>query len=109
MSFRISQLFSPLRRMFRPMMVLLATGGLAACASSPGPSIAGSGRCDDSQLQWSLGQPGNESNMRRLSHESGAGLINPIGPATIVTHDRREDRLRVYLDADNLITAARCE
>ena len=92
---------------------MLATAGcvwlLAACASSPGPQVAGSGRCDDSGLAWAVGQPANEENMRRLSRESGAGLVNPIGPGTVVKHDARTDRLRVYIDADNRITAARCE
>ena len=44
-----------------------------------------------------------------MSGESGAGLVNPIGPGTVVKHDARTDRLRVYIDADNRITAARCE
>ena len=30
-------------------------------------------------------------------------------PGTVVKHDARTDRLRVYIDADNRITAARCE
>ena len=56
-----------------------------------------------------MGQPADEATLRRLSSESGAGLINPIGPGTVVKHDARTDRLRVYIDADNRITAARCE
>lgn len=87
----------------------LLAAGLAGCLSTPGPTVAGDGQCDASQSQWALGQPGNEANMRRLSHESGAGLVNPIGPATVVSHDSRRDRLRVYLDAGNIITAVRCE
>ena len=82
---------------------------LQACASSPGPQVAGSGRCDASALDWAIGQPADEDVMRRLSRESGAGLVNPIGPGTVVKHDARTDRLRVYIDADNRITAARCE
>ena len=82
---------------------------LQACASSPGPQVAGSGRCDASALGWAIGQPADEDAMRRLSRESGAGLVNPIGPGTVVKHDARTDRLRVYIDADNRITAARCE
>lgn len=38
-----------------------------------------------------------------------AGLVNPIGPNTITTKDIRHDRLRVYVDKDNIITATRCE
>ncbi|MCW5580346.1 MAG: hypothetical protein KIS72_03275 [Luteimonas sp.] len=82
---------------------------LAACASSPGPQIAGSGKCDDRGLSWAVGQPANEENMRRLSRESGAGLVNPIGPASTLRGDRRTDRLRVFIDADNVISAVRCE
>ncbi|CCP12138.1 hypothetical protein SMSKK35_1431 [Stenotrophomonas maltophilia SKK35] len=82
---------------------------LSACVSTPGPVVKGTGRCDASQLGWAVGQPGNEENLRRLSRESGAGLVNPIGPTTITTKDIRTDRLRVYMDKDNIITAARCE
>ena len=55
-----------------------------------------------------LGAP-IQGDPRVVSGESGAGLVNPIGPGTVVKHDARTDRLRVYIDADNRITAARCE
>ncbi|WP_461020706.1 hypothetical protein [Stenotrophomonas tumulicola] len=47
--------------------------------------------------------------MRRISRESGAGLVNPIGPDRSVQKDHRDDRLRVFIDANNVIQAARCE
>lgn len=47
--------------------------------------------------------------MRRLYAESGAGLVNPIDPDTIVRRDTRTDRLRVYIDKDNTIEKASCE
>lgn len=80
--------------------------GLAACASHDTRKAA---QCDDSQLGWAVGQPGDEANLARLWKESGAGLMNPIAPTTVVKRDSRPDRLRVYLDKDNVITAARCE
>lgn len=95
----------PVRRM--ALLGLLLP--LSACVTSPGPQVAGSGRCDDRGLAWAVGQPADEANLKRLSSESGAGLVNPIGPETAVKHDRRNDRLRVYIDAGNRITAARCE
>ncbi len=82
---------------------------LSACVSTPGPQVSGSGQCNASELGWAVGQPADEANMRRLSRESGAGLVNPIGPNTITTRDIRPDRLRVHVDKDNIITAARCE
>jgi len=80
--------------------------GLAACSGAGARKTA---QCDDSQLGWAIGQPGDEANLARLWKESGAGLMNPIAPTTVVKRDSRPDRLRVYLDKDNLITAARCE
>ncbi|TWT23410.1 hypothetical protein FQY83_01840 [Luteimonas marina] len=82
---------------------------LAGCLATPGPQVQGSGRCDDSALGWAVGQPADEATLRRLSRESGAGLVNPVGPDSVSRGDRRDDRLRVYLDAANLIQAARCE
>ncbi len=99
----------PLNLLLVPATAVLLATGLGGCLSTPGPTVAGDGRCTDTQLQWAVGQPGNEANIRRLKQESGAGLLNPIGPATIVSRDIRQDRLRVYLDAGNTITAVRCE
>lgn len=93
----------------RPACLGLACVLLQACATSPGPQVVGSGRCDDSGLAWAAGQPASEDNMRRLSRESGAGLVNPIGPQTSVRRDHRDDRLRVFIDANNVIQSARCE
>ncbi len=95
---------------FRLSLLLPASALLlSACVSTPGPQVKGTGHCDASQLGWAIGQPANEPNIRRLSNESGAGLVNPIGPNTITTKDIRHDRLRVYVDKDNIITATRCE
>ena len=82
---------------------------LSACVSTPGPHVAGNGTCGDASLGWAVGQPADEATLKRLSSESGAGLVNPISPTTVVKHDARNDRLRVYIDTQNRITAARCE
>ncbi|MEG2805181.1 I78 family peptidase inhibitor [Stenotrophomonas sp.] len=82
---------------------------LGACVSTPGPQVKGAGLCKADGLDWAVGQPADEANMRKLSAQSGAGLVNPIGPGTITTRDLRQDRLRVFIDKDNVITAVRCE
>jgi hypothetical protein len=92
-----------------PAASIVFAAALGGCLTTPGPTIAGDGRCSATDLQWAVGQPGDEATMRRLSRESGAGLVNPITPTTIVSRDIRQDRLRVYLDAGNVITAVRCE
>lgn len=92
------------------LVLSVFTGLLSSCATDAATATAGSGgRCDDSGLAWAIGQPGDQANMARLWKESGAGLMNPIAPTTVVKRDSRADRLRVYLDKDNVITAARCE
>ncbi|PPJ40989.1 MULTISPECIES: hypothetical protein [unclassified Pseudoxanthomonas] len=100
---------SPHRSSTRAPLLALLAMTLTACVSTPGPQVAGSGTCRDASLGWAVGQPADEATLRRLSSESGAGLVNPIGPTTVVKHDARKDRLRVYIDASNRITAARCE
>lgn len=90
-------------------LVPLASCLLAACATTAGPEVGGTGRCNDAALGWAVGQPADEANMRRLSRESGAGLVNPIGPDSLTRGDHRSDRLRVYVDAENIIRSARCE
>lgn len=98
-------------RMLSGKWMALAAMALApaGCASSASDTGAVGGRCNDAALGWAIGQPGNEANLGRLWKESGAGLMNPIAPTTVVKRDSRPDRLRVYLDKDNVITAARCE
>ena len=98
-----------LRFFCRSLGITAGSLALSACVSTPGPQVAGSGRCTDAALGWAVGQPADEATLKRLSSESGAGLVNPIGPTTAVKHDTRNDRLRVYIDAHNRITAARCE
>lgn len=84
--------------------------GLGACqhqpAHTPAPPAA---LCNDSGLDWAVGQPNSIQTLARLKQQSGTGILNPIIPGTIVSKDRRTDRLRVYLDGNDIITAVRCE
>lgn len=96
----------------RPLLVgsLLAIA-LSGCVSAPpvASTDPNFGRCSDATLQWAVGTVNDEPTVRRLKKESGAGLLNPISPTTIVSRDIRQDRLRVFVDANNVITKVRCE
>ena len=99
----------------RPTLTALAlVASLAACQSTPpsatpaAPAHAASPVCQDQDLAWAVGQANDVSTLSRLKQQSGAGLVNPIGPGTITSRDYRADRLRVFVDADNRITAVRC-
>ncbi|MGH8039058.1 MAG: hypothetical protein ACREPC_11135 [Stenotrophomonas sp.] len=96
-------------RTLLPLVAAATALTLSACATAPGPEIPGTGQCHDGGLGWAVGKVADQPTMRRLLLESGTGLINPIGPETITSRDRRTDRLRVFIDKDNIITAARCE
>lgn len=95
----------------RPLLTAaLVAIALSACQSAPPVAVPPDfGLCSDATLQWAIGKVNDEPTVRRLKRESGAGLVNPIGPATITTRDIRKDRLRVFVDANNVITAVRCE
>ena len=94
---------------FRLSLLLPASALLlSACVSTPGPEVKGSGRCDASQLGWAIGQPANEPNIRRLSRE----WCRPGQPDRPQHHHHQghpPDRLRVFVDKDNVITSTRCE
>jgi|EndMetStandDraft_8_1072994.scaffolds.fasta_scaffold154841_1 hypothetical protein len=90
-------------------LALVASLALGACVSTPGPQVKGPGLCKAEGLDWAVGKTADEATMRKLSAQSGAGLVNPIGPETITTRDLRQDRLRVFIDKQNVITAVRCE
>lgn len=96
-----------LRPLLAAGLLSIALGGcLSAPPLSDDPDF---GRCSDASVQWAVGTVNDEATVRRLKTESGAGLVNPISPTTIVSRDIRQDRLRVYTDANNVITKVRCE
>lgn len=95
----------------RPALTALALIlSLGACQSTSSRSTAHSNAavCQDQGLAWAIGQPSDLPTLARLKQQSRAGILNPIGPASIVSRDYRADRLRVFADADNRITAVRC-
>jgi hypothetical protein len=93
---------------------LLATTLLAACSSvqpdpgAPGHFGSAAGACNADPVAWAVGKQADQETMRRVWHESGAGLIRPIGPSTAVTRDFRPDRVNVEIDRNNTITRVSC-
>ncbi|GAB3507578.1 hypothetical protein GCM10027400_06590 [Pseudoxanthomonas daejeonensis] len=87
---------------------------LPACSSvQPDPGAPGhfgsvAGNCNADPVAWAVGKQAEQDVMRRVWHESGAGLIRPIGPDTAVTRDFRPDRVNVDIDRNNTITRVSC-
>ncbi len=87
---RRSARMSAFRLSLLPASALL----LSACVSTPGPEVKAAAAA--TPASWA----GRSASRPRAQHpppvrESGAGLVNPIGPSTITTKDIRQDRLRV--------------
>lgn len=99
-------------RMSLLSLIMVALVGCAPPASlqpsSPGPQVAGSGRCDAGKVAWAIGAAADRDTMARVWKESGAGLIRPLSPNQPTTRDLRPDRLNVHLDADNRIVRVDC-
>ena len=93
---------------------ILAAVLLAACSSvqpepgAPGRYGSAAGACNATPVAWAVGKQAEQETMRRIWHESGAGLIRPIGPDTAVTRDHRPDRVNVEIDRNNTITGITC-
>lgn len=94
-------------RALPPLLALLSMALASACANAPATG-AGPGICHADEVQWAVGQPGDQATMGRVWRESGAGLLRAIGPDRPVTRDHRRDRVNVFLDAGNRITAVTC-
>ena len=97
------------------LIALLPCLLLAACApaaslqpAEAGPTVKGDGRCDTAPVMWAVGQKGDEAVMKKVWAQSGAGLLRPIAPDRAVTQDFRDDRINVYLDANNTIIRLSC-
>lgn len=97
------------------LIAILLFPALAACTSTAsllpaeaGPTVKGDGRCDAAPVAWAVGQSADESVMKKVWQQSGAGLIRPIAPGQAVTMDFRQDRINVHLDAGNTITRLDC-
>lgn len=103
-----------MRHSLRPAFALLPLL-LAACAppaslqpASGGPQVQGDGRCQAGPVAWAVGRVADEATLARVGKESGAGLVRPIAPGQPTTRDLREDRLNVFIGADNVIEKVSC-
>ena len=87
---------------------------LGACAAwqpapgAPDARAAASGVCDAAPVQWAVGREASADVSGRVWRESGAGLIRPLRPEQVAERSRREDRVTLELDADNVIRRIYC-
>lgn len=86
---------------------------LSACVVVPVPvplqqaAVAG-GECRNEGLERFVGQPATQQLGAEMQRTSGARVLQWINPGTAVTMDYRIERLRVHLDRNGRVEAARC-
>ena len=83
--------------------ILLAMAG--ACTSLPDESR---GACNAADLDNLIGREATTELGAEAMRRSGAIRLRWIQPGDVVTMDYREDRLTVWLTADNRVERANC-
>ena len=91
------------------LALLLPSLLLAACATTADPVVAEpADTCRGDALASFVGQPYNAALGARMLKASKASKLRPVAKGMMVTMDFREDRLTVYLDANNRVERASC-
>ena len=92
----------------RSLLMVLSLAAVAGCAGRE-ELVSPTRHCTTEGSSWAIGKPADVANGQRLFRESGAGLWRIIMPIQAVPSDRRDDRLTVHVDNNNVITAVTCE
>ena len=96
--------------MTRPLSLIAPALLLCACVSvgAEEPAMMGEGECRNESLGQFVGQQATQQLGADILRVSGAKLLQWINPGQMVTMDFRSDRVRVTLDANGKVEAARC-
>lgn len=72
--------------------------------SKTGQAVA----CDLDAIEYSIGEPFDETYASQLQSDSGARQVRVLRPGDMATMDHRPDRLNIHLDDQDGIEALRC-
>ena len=90
-------------------LALLALVPLGACTSvAPTTPVTPADVCLPATLDQFIGQPATTEFGTRMLKLTGKTALRWVRPGMAVTMDYREDRLTVYLDANNRVVRASC-
>lgn len=91
-------------------LVLPAVLAVSACAANapPPPSPAGPGICRPDGLAQFTGRPASQQLGADIQRVSGARTLRWVAHGMAVTMEYREDRVTVWLTADNRVERANC-
>lgn len=92
-----------MKRFFVAATTLPALLAVAACMAETAPKIVGTGSCDAAALQQYIGKP--ETILAAMTFPAPMRVIHPTDR---VTADVVPDRINFIIDANGIITDARC-
>ena len=90
------------------LAALLLTGCTTTIASPPVAGETPDFSCRGDALASFAGQPATTELGARMLAETGARHLRWVAKGMMVTMDYRDDRLTVYLDANNRVERASC-
>ena len=64
--------------------------------------------CKDSTLSWTIGREADEALVRRAQIEATAKNVRVLRPGQVVTMEYSDQRLNLYVDADNKVLRYSC-
>ena len=89
-------------------LVLLASAALSACATSAVAPPAPGGICRGENLGQFAGRPATRELGAEILRVSGASTLRWVAHGMMVTMEFREQRVTVWLTADNRVDRAVC-
>ena len=91
-------------------LILLAPFALAACATvgAAPPAPAPGGICSGDNLRQFAGRPATQELGAEVLRVSGARLLRWVAHGMVVTMEYSEERVTVWLTADNRVDRAVC-
>ena len=89
-------------------MLMISAGCAAAPPTEDGAAPKGGGSCDAAPTQKLVGRSRSRAAGAEARRLSGAAVLRWIPDGTMVTMEYREDRLSIWLDAQNRILRINC-
>lgn len=90
-------------------LALAGAGMLAACAAlDTTPPEDTHVVCQTRTLEWMIGKEADEALVRRAQLEATARMVRVLKPGQMVTMEYSDERLNIYVDADNVVQRYSC-
>jgi hypothetical protein len=97
------------RAMKHPILALAGAGILAACAAlDTTPPEDTHVVCQTETLAWTIGKTADETLVRRAQLEATGKVARVLRPGQMVTMEYSDQRLNLYVDANNVVERYSC-